>query len=148
MDLYLIVGNPNTRKSSVMRSLTGCFNRSLRDIQPSDGRAPIRLYVRVGALQETRCSAEELAAEARRQHANAVLCGLWPQSHPHEPQRWPDAATYLAAFDALGFRRRAIAVLGQNGAGLRGPKVMAFPLAPRQPLNVTAQGVRQFFGWV
>ncbi len=148
MDLYLIVGNPNTRKSSVMRSLTGCFNRSLRDIQPVDGRAPIRLYVRVGALQETRCSAAELAADAQRQRAQAVLCGLWPEAHPHDPERWPDAATYLDAFDALGWRRRAVAVLGQNAAGLRGPRVMAFPLAPSQPVNVTAHAVRHFFGWV
>ena len=148
MDLYLIVGNPHTRKSAVMRSLTGCFNRSVRDIQPSDGRAAFRLYVRVGALQETRCTADELASEARRQHAQAVLCGLWPHAHPHDAQRWPDAAADLGAFDSLGFHRRAIAVLGQNSAGLRGPKVMAFPLAPRQPLNVTAHAVRQFFGWV
>jgi hypothetical protein len=148
MDLYVIVGNPNTRKTSVMRSLTGCFNRSVRDLQGTDGRPPMRVYVRVGALQETRCSAEDLAAEAQRQRAQAVLCGLWPSAHPHEPRRWPDAAAYLAAFDAMGWRRRAVAVLGQNAAGLRGAQVMAFPLAPTQPLNITAHGVRQFFGWV
>lgn len=148
MDLYVIVGNAHTRKSSVMRSLTGCFNRSLRDIQTSDGRAPIRLYVRVGALQETRCTAEELAAEVQRHRPQAVLCGLWPSDHPHEPRRYPGAVQYLAAFDALGWRRRAVAVLGQNAAGLRGAKLMAFPLAPTQPINVTAHAVRQHFGWI
>lgn len=148
MDLYLIVGNTHTRKSSVMRSLTGCFNRSVRDIQPLDGRAPIRLYVRVGALQETRCTAEDLASEAQRQRAQAVLCGLWPTAHPHEPQRFPAAAAYVAALEALGWKRRAVAVLGQNTGGLRGARLLAFPMAPTQPINVTAHGVRQFFGWV
>jgi hypothetical protein len=148
MDLFVIVGNPHTRKSSVMRSLTGCFNRSLRDIQPADGRAPLRLYVRVGALQESRCTAEDLAAEAQRRRAQAVLCGLWPSAHPHDALRWPAAADYLDAFDTMGWRLRAVAALGQNAGGLRGAQVMAFPLAPTQPLNVTAHGVRQFFGWV
>lgn len=148
MDLYLIVGNPHTRKSSVMRSLSGCFNRSLRDIQPVDGRAAIRLYVRIGALQDGGCSAEDLAAEAQRKRAQAVLCALWPLAHPHLPQRFPDAQAYLAAFDALGWRRRAIAVLGQNAGGLRGAEVMAFPLAPSQPINLSAHAVRQFFGWI
>lgn len=148
MDLFVIVGNPHTRKSSVMRSLTGCFNRSLRDIQPADGRAPLRLYVRVGALQESRCTAEDLAGEAQRRRAQAVLCALWPSAHPHDALRWPAAADYLDAFAALGWRLRAVAALGQNAGGLRGAQVMAFPLAPTQPLNVTAHGVRQFFGWV
>ena len=33
MDAYILIGNANTRKTSVTRSLTGCFNRSVRDIQ-------------------------------------------------------------------------------------------------------------------
>lgn len=148
MDLFVIVGNPHTRKSSVMRCLTGCFNRSLRDIQPTDGRAPLRMYVRVGALQETHCTAEDLAAEAQQRRAQAVLCGLWPSAHPHDPLRWPAAADYLAAFEAMGWRRRAVALLGQNPGGLRGAQVMAFPQAPTQPVNVTAHAVRQFFGWI
>jgi len=37
MDVYAIVGNPHTRKASVVRSLTGCFNRSLRDIELVSG---------------------------------------------------------------------------------------------------------------
>ena len=32
MNAYLVVGDANTRKSSVLRSLTGCFNRSNREI--------------------------------------------------------------------------------------------------------------------
>lgn len=148
MDLYLLVGNPRTRKASVMRSLSGCFNRSLREIQPLDGRQPIRLYARIGALQDKGCSAEELAAEAQQRRAQAVLCALWPLAHPHTPQRFPSAEAYLAAFEAMGWRRRAVAVLGQNAGGLRGPEVSAFPLAPSQPINVTAHAVRQFFGWL
>ena len=54
MDVYLLVGNPRTRKSSLIRCLSGCFNRNVRDIQLLSGRAPIRLYARAGSAQRPR----------------------------------------------------------------------------------------------
>ena len=50
MDAYLIIGNPNTRKASLVRSLTGCFNRSVRDILIQGSKTPQRFYARAGAL--------------------------------------------------------------------------------------------------
>ena len=50
MDAYLIIGNPNTRKASLVRSLTGCFNRSVRDILIQGAKTPVRFYARVGTL--------------------------------------------------------------------------------------------------
>ena len=53
MDAYIVIGNPNTRKSSVVRSLTGCFNRSIRDILLVGDKTALRLYARVGCVQDT-----------------------------------------------------------------------------------------------
>jgi len=147
MDLYVVIGNPHTRKSTVVRCLTGCFNRSVRDIQPADGRAPLRLYARAGALQDTRTAVDMFIGEVARSRCDAVLCCLSPSAHPHHPVDFPAAQAYLDAFSAAGWRLRAVAVLGQNGGGLRGPKVRQFALASTQPINVTAQGVRGHFGW-
>ena len=61
MDAYIVIGNANTRKASVLRSLTGCFNRSVREILPLDAAAPLRLYARVGSLQDTRTTPAEAA---------------------------------------------------------------------------------------
>lgn len=147
MDLYVVIGNPNTRKSSVVRCLTGCFNRSVRDIQPADGRTPLRLYARAGALQDTRTAVDMFMAEVARSRCDAVLCCLSPSANPHYPLDFPAATAYLAAFGAAGWRLRAVAVLGQNGGGVRGAKVQQFALAPTQPINLTAQAVRAHFGW-
>jgi hypothetical protein len=147
MDLYVVIGNPNTRKSSVVRSLTGCFNRSVRDIQPADGRAPLRLYARAGALQDTRTAVDVFVTEVARSRCDAVLCCLSPAAHPHHAADFPAATAYLAAFDAAGWRLRAVAVLGQNGGGVRGAEVRQFALASTQPINLTAQAVRAHFGW-
>lgn len=147
MDIYLLVGNSHTRKSSIARSLSGCFNRSVRDIQLVNGRAPLRLYARVGAAQETRRTPEAFVAEILASRCAAALCCLLPTALPNEPELYPDAQTYIAHFEAAGLRIRAIAALGQNAGGLRGPKLRQFPQAPTLPINVTASEVREFFGW-
>jgi hypothetical protein len=147
MDTYIVIGNPNTRKASVVRSLSGCFNRSVRDILPLGGKPLLRLYARVGSLQDTKAGPEDFVAEVARARCNAVLCCMGPTANPDHPERFPDAAAYLAAFKAAGWRIRAIAVLGQNGGGVRSPNLMQFPQAPIAPINQTARAVRLHFGW-
>ncbi len=146
MDAYLVIGNPNTRKASLLRCLSGCFNRSLRDIQPLDGKPALRLYARVGALQDTRTGPEDFIAEVARMRCSAVLCCLSPSANP-DHERCPDAAAYVAEFKAAGWRLCAVAVLGQNGGGVRSPNLMQFPQAPVAPINHTARAVRAHFGW-
>jgi hypothetical protein len=147
MDLYVVIGNPNTRKASVVRSLTGCFNRSVRDIQPLGGKPLLRLYARVGTLQDSKASPADFIAEAARMRCNAVLCCLAPGANPDHPDRLPDAPAYLAAFKAASWRICSIAVLGQNGGGVRSPHLLQFPQAPIAPINQTARAVRTHFGW-
>ncbi len=148
VDLYTVIGNPRTRKSTLVRSLTGCFNRSVRDIQPATGRNAFRLYARAGSLQETRTRPMDFVDEAERMRCDAVLCCLSPAAHLLHGDDLPDAATYLRLFQARGWRLRAVAVLGQNAGGVRSPQLMHFPNAPTLPVNLTAQAVRQHFGWV
>jgi len=148
MDAYFVIGNQNTRKSSVVRSLTGCFNRNVRDILPATGGPALQLYARVGSLQESKTTAEDFVLEVARKRCNAVLCGLWPSANPLEPLAYPDAQAYLAHFRAAGWVIQRIAVLGQNGGGVRSPRLRQFPQAPTDPINRTAQQVRQHFGWL
>jgi len=147
MDAYVVIGNPHTRKSTLVRCLTGCFNRSVRDIQPQGGRPALRLYARVGALQDTRTRPGDFVAETQRTRCTAVLCCLAPTANLQQPSLYPDATSYLAHFEATGWRLRAVAVLGQNGGGLRSPLLRQFPLATTAPINVTALAVRAHFGW-
>ncbi len=148
MDAYIVIGNPNTRKASLLRALTGCFNRSLRDIELASGKTVLRLYARVGALQDTRTTAADFAQEVARQRCDAVLCCLAPGASLSDPQQHPGAAAYLDQFLALGWRVQAIAVLGQNAGGVRSPRLAPFPQAGTAPINVTAQAVRRHFGWL
>ncbi|MDH4052199.1 MAG: hypothetical protein OEU93_11515 [Rubrivivax sp.] len=148
MDVYLIIGNPGTRKASIIRSLTGCFNRSLRDIQLQGVRNPLRFYARVGTIQEKNTTIEEFVAEVRRTRCEAVICCLAPEASPTDPERCPDAKAYVSGFKAVGWRIKAVAVLGQNGGGLRAANLRQYPLAPVAPINATAREIRAQFGWL
>ena len=147
MDAYIIIGNPNTRKASVVRSLTGCFNRNVRDIMTAGAKAAVRVYARVGALQETRTRPDDFIAEVAGKRCQSVLCCLSPSAHPHEPVLYPDALTYLNRLKAEGWCIRSIAVLGQNAGGVRSAQLRQFIQAGTAPINVTAQAVRVHFGW-
>jgi hypothetical protein len=147
MDLYLVIGNPNTRRASVIRSLSGCFNRSLRDIELLSGKATLKVYARVGSLQETRTRPADFVAEVVATRCNAVLCCVTPSESPTAPSLYPSALAYLDHFVAQGWSIRGVAALGQNSGGVRAQGLEHFPQAGVAPINVTAAAVRKHFGW-
>jgi hypothetical protein len=148
MDVYLVIGNTNTRKATLVRSLTGCFNRSVRDIALRDSGQVVRVYARVGALQETKTTPDDLVAEVQRARCQAVLCCLSPGPHATYPALYPDAPTYIGRFQSAGWRIHAMAVLGQNAGGVKSPNLRQFPLAPTAPVNVTSRALLDHFGWI
>jgi hypothetical protein len=144
---YVLIGGSRTRKSTLLRCLTGCFNRSVRDIDTTRGQS-LKLYVRVSALQESRTEARDLIAEVARSRCEHVLFSLWPQSNPVDPQRYPDAHAYLEDFQAQGWRFDKVAVLGADPIRPRvGGEVVRLPNVLHQAVNTTAQQLRQHFDW-
>jgi hypothetical protein len=117
MDAYILIGNANTRKSSVLRSLSGCFNRSVREIQLQSSRRPVRFYARVGALQATRTTVEEFVQEVARSRCEAVLFCLAPTAQHTDLMDYPGAEDYVTAFRERGWRIKGVAVLGQDSGG-------------------------------
>lgn len=147
VNVYLIIGNSNTRKTSLIRSLTGCFNRSVRDIQLQGKKLPMRFYARVGTLQDTRTSIADFVAEVERARCQAVICCLAP-SAAHGNTDFPEAHAYIEGFKAAGWKITAVAVLGQNGGGVRATNLRQYPQASTAAINVTARDVRAQFGWL
>lgn len=148
MDAYIIVGNTNTRKASLVRSLTGCFNRSVRDVQIQGQSAPVRTYARIGTLQDTLTTVADFIAEVERTRCKAVVFCLSPSVDPNKTLGVLDAPACVAALKAAGWRIKGIAVLGQNSGGVRATNLRQYPQAPTAPINVTAREVRAQFGWL
>jgi hypothetical protein len=148
MDAYILIGNANTRKTSIVRSLTGCFNRSVRDIQMQTGKRPLRFYARVGALQSTRTTVGDFLAEVARARCEAVIFCLAPGAHKTDLEEYPDAQAYVAALREQGWHVKGVAVLGQDGGGVRAPNLRQHTQAPTAPVNLTARDIRAQFGWL
>lgn len=146
MDAYVIIGGPNTRKSSVTRSLTGCFNRSVRNILLNNG-AQIQIYARVSSLQESKTTAQDFISEVHQSGCQFVVFCLWSQPNPADPVQYPDASSYLAAFISAGWNIVKTAVLGQGQASSPYPQQSFSPNSQTDPINLTSQAVRSHFGW-
>lgn len=147
MEAYVLIGNPQTRKSSLIRCLTGCYSRGVRDIALQRGDA-IRVYARISALQESRTQAADFIAEVQRSRCRQVLFSLWPEANTQDTQRWPDAASYLQALKTAGWTFRKTAVLGAYPLKLdQAGEVAQFPNVLTQPINASAQLIRNHFGW-
>jgi hypothetical protein len=146
MNTYLLIGGANTRKSTLLRCLTGCFNRSVRDIELLRGGS-VRLYARASALQESRTEAAAFIEEAQRSRCTDVALVLWPEANQLDTQRYPGAPEYIAAFQAAGWQIAKVAMLGAHPLALKMPGVARFPNVLNQPINASAQLIRTHFGW-
>jgi hypothetical protein len=53
VNLFIIIGDANSRKSSTIRALTGAYNSKCYDIQINN-KAILNFYVQICALQEVK----------------------------------------------------------------------------------------------
>ncbi len=142
MFAYVVIGGPSTRKSSIIRSLVGCHNRTTRDVLFSNGKKN-KVYVRVSSLQETSTSAQEFITETTRSGCDVVLFPLWLQAKAP----FPDAADYLNILSAAGWSLVKIAVLGPTSSPTSFPNQAFFPNSTCNPNNETARDIRLHFQW-
>lgn len=152
IDAYVIIGNPNSRKSSLCRSLTGAFRACVREIRDISGSEP-NVYVRLSSLQESKISSSDFESEVTARKPDAVLFCLWPEANMVDPITYPDAPTYLDAFVSAGWNIKKIAVLDNASVISRWKPAYkrvaaAFPGATIDPINVTSAGIRKHFNWV
>ena len=146
MNAYLIIGEPNTRKSSLLRSLTGCFNRNDRDIQLVNGTL-INIYARVSSLQESKITPKDFIKEVHaRGCANVIFC-LLPDPNPLFPILYPDAHMYISTFEEAGWSFVKTAIVGIHDISPDLPHVARFPRAASLPINVLAKNIRAHFDW-
>jgi hypothetical protein len=108
----------------------------------------VRFYARVGALQNTRTTLDEFVQEVARARSEAVLFCLSPHANATDLVEYPDAQTYVNGLRERGWRIKAVAVLGQDGGGVRATNLRQHTQAPTAPINATARDVRAQFGWI
>jgi hypothetical protein len=147
MKAYVVIGEAQTRKSTLVRCLTGCASRGVRQILTRDGDELV-LYARVLALQESGTSAQDFIAEARASGCKQTLFCLWPGQKQSRGKSYPSADTHIREFRQAGWQIHRIAVLGEPAISLPWRQMAQFADVNAVPINLTAARVRDYFGWV
>lgn len=150
--LYIIVGSANTRKSSLLRCLTGvCGGRNanqLIDVELNSGQL-INIHCRTSALQESLDPKDPVEFVKEINQMPLVPSDIALTLRVNATRRYPTAMNYLAHFANVGWPVVGLALLGQAACALTlaGVPTARVPNSEICPTNSTAASVRRVWGW-
>lgn len=126
-NVFVVVGNVGTGKSSIIRALTGVWSSKSVRVAKVEGQS-IEVYVQVRSLQEVKVTPDDFI----RNHANDdnILVALRSNGGA-----FPDAAEYIRLFAASGWTVTRVMDLPANNRSL-------------PPANERANTVRIQLGWL
>ncbi|MBO6781713.1 MAG: hypothetical protein JJ899_00295 [Alphaproteobacteria bacterium] len=162
---YVIIGNPESRKSSVMRALTGAsgfapknLQNNVKQVALKDDRV-IDVFVFISSMQEGEegeyaKSPGELIADC--DEFPYVLLPLWVKEG--KTKNLPDFKGYFDQMGQSGWIVENIAVLGHRkiGSSKNNPfanynmpaPTIYLPHSASSPTNLTASKIRTAWGWM
>jgi hypothetical protein len=152
-NLHVIIGDSNTRKSSLLRCLTGVGSGNATrymSVAEASGKV-IQVYCMLSALQENYkpLMPAEFIAMVKGLHPNPTDIAFTLRVSARGS--YPDFAAYLRAFSVARWPVVNVALLGSSactrGAGISARSVASVPTSPLQPTNLTASHVRTVWSW-
>jgi len=145
-DIFIILGDRNTRKSATIRALTGAFQKGLYQVATRGGN--IDIFVQISSLQESRISPQDFISEVSQNHYQSVLVSLWISNGNGQP----NGHTYIQDFLHVGWNIREIVILGVNNLPTNLPQntpTPTFILHSRTlPANQIASQIRGLWQWL
>ena len=167
MNVYIIVGEKNTRKSTIARCLCGCsYSHDLwRDIEDSNGNQFELFVERNSSLQEeTGILPQDFVNKINKgipHNGNTVvptdiLVLLRVQKVSDGGSNFPDAQTYINHFESQpNWTTKALILLDQPASQTtpfpssnQKPIVIMEPHIKTDPINKTAADIRSKLGWM
>lgn len=166
MNVYIIVGEKNTRKSTIARCLCGCsYSHDLwRDIEDSNGNQFELFIERNSSLQEgAGITPQDFVRKINigiSHNGNIVvpkdiLVLLRVQKVSNVNSNFPDAQTYINHFESQpNWTTKALILLEQPASqttpfpsSSQSPIVIVEPNVKSDPINRTAADIRSKLGW-
>ena len=145
MDVYLIIGEYATGKSSLMRCLTGSKQMEVKKLMMLTQNI-INAYVFVRSAQEKGMQPQAVINEVMQhpQKPNAVVATL----RKNAVNKCPDAISYITAFQNAGWNIQKTVLLDfqANNPAYINPRILSH--VNQQPINVPAQVIRTPFAFV
>lgn len=152
-NLHIIIGESNTRKSSLVRCLTGVGGGNAQkrlDIELMSGNR-INVYCILSALQE---NYKPKTPQEFIDYINAldpIPSDVIFTLRVNSAGIYPNASSYISAFTAVHWNISSIALLGSAACAISGlpstANIESVLSSPTQPTNETASFVRKKWGW-
>ena len=144
VNLFLLMGESNTRKSSSVRSLTGIGKLRECNIELAGGKE-IAVFTMIQALQEKGVSPAKFIQMIKRGNYSNVLTPL--RIRPAKGN--PDWKKYIEYFLAEGWHINPIFVLGADSLPyqLSSKIVTRFIRNPQRPNSQNAKEIKKVWGW-
>ncbi|MCM8710812.1 hypothetical protein M2651_07200 [Clostridium sp. SYSU_GA19001] len=155
VNLYVILGEANMRKSSVMRCLSGVDRKNVYKIQHANGTIK-DTFVRITSLQETDCTESEFVTyvtqKVKKHYDDILIClrinGL---IHPKSKRQLHRAEDYINHFRSIGWNfTRIVDFQDSNNPVQLGSitPTLTLPDTHIHSANYTASLVRSHFNWI
>lgn len=141
-DIYVIMGDSNSRKSSTIRALTGVARKRSYDISTTNGI--IETYISISSLQESKTSPKAFLKEVNSMGCKNVLVSLWIRNG----KSLPKGRKYLDKFTKSGWNIKPIAVLGSTLPNLPQRYSVKSIKSKKRPSNEIASEVRKMWNWL
>jgi len=146
-NVYLILGDSHTRKSSTIRALTGAYNKRIYEIATQNGN--IEAYVQISSLQESQISPEDFINSEDIENVENILVSLWIQGRGNNI---PNGLGYIQSFIQSGWNIiNPIIVLGTNNLPFVLPQNIQPSFiedSPILPANAIANRIRDQWNWL
>lgn len=144
VNVYLLMGDRNTRKSSTVRSLTGIGKSRVCNIELSNGKI-IDIFTMIQALQEADVDPKSFFNLVNKENYSNVLVPL----RIDKAKNCPNGSKYIELFLAKGWQVHTIFVLGRKDLPYRvDSKVVTKPIEnPIRPNSQNAKVIKKIWGW-
>jgi hypothetical protein len=159
-NVYAILGESDTRKSSTVRALTGVPMQydAWSVATPTSPTGSIDVYVQIKALQEAEISAQDFVEKIDNVDQYRIKHGHRPVGDILIPLRistvngFPDGTVYLQHFALAGWNIKQIVVLGAAALPIALPvgvpaHLISYPTAI-PPTNQIASYIRGWWNWL
>ncbi len=150
MEVYVPIGHTNTRKSSIVRALTGASSATLRANQlvwfVTFGHQTRSAFVLTSALQESGVTADDLRVAFKSSGADTAIFPLRRDARLFDGRPMESAQSYVSRF-AKSFRWKVHAAYMAGGAPLVDVSSdLAVPIARADGTNALAARLRTKWG--
>ena len=150
-NIFIIIGDQNTRKSSTIRALTGVGRE--REIAVATLTQTISVFAKVSSLQEADILPQDFITSVQGHNYDNILVSLRiAEIVGRNGTRYPIGQTYIQEFVNVGWNIAEVVVLGNNilpyPLPAVAPALNSIANSTNIPVNQISTTIKNWWNWI